>query len=170
MPNDGTFTVEAVFEGTNGYVSSAINEVTVAPQVYIAGAMAAPQVLTTVPGTVTIVAQIGFTEGTPVNTTAVVALNSGANLNSVVYTVNTPTGDIVPTVNNRVVQVVGGGADLKTINWPLNVSSAGNGTFAATTVANVVRIDSITPTTVTAGANNTVVAFTVGAGRRISFA
>ncbi len=163
MPNDGRFTVEAVVEGTNGYVGSATNEVTVAPQVYVAGAMAAPQLLTTVPGTVTIVAQIGFTEGTPINTTAVVELNAGANLNSVAYTVNTPTGDIASTVNNRVVQVVGGGADLKTINWPLNVTSAGNGTFPTATVANIVRIESISPTTVTAGTNNTVVAFTVGA-------
>jgi hypothetical protein len=169
MPNDGTFTVETVVEGTDGYVSSATNAVTVAPQVYVAGAMAAPQVLTTVPGTVTIVAQIGFTEGTPVNTTAVVELNAGANLNSVAYTVNTPSGDIAPTINNRVVQVVGGGADVKTINWPLSVTSAGNGTFPTATVANFVRIDSISPTTVTAGTNNTVVAFTVGAPAPVAF-
>lgn len=41
-PNDGTFTVESVFEGTNGYVSSATNAVVVAPQVSVGSAVAVP--------------------------------------------------------------------------------------------------------------------------------
>lgn len=70
-PNDGTFTVESVFEGTNGYVSSALNAVAVVPQVSVGSAVAVPA-LPSVGNTVQIVASISFTQGVPSFATALV--------------------------------------------------------------------------------------------------
>lgn len=143
MPNDGVFTVEAVFEGADGYVSSALSETTVDPQVSIRSAQALPLTLPG-PGSLNIIAEIQFSQGVPPAAEAIVELNEASNLNGVVYAVNAATGvGVEGTTNTRVVRV-GGGPGIKVINWPIIVTAGGSGAFPAlpNTVINDVRIES----------------------------
>jgi hypothetical protein len=86
-PNDGTFTVESVFQGTNGYFISSFNAVVVVPQISVSGAVAVPP-LVNVNGTVEITALISFTQGVPAGTTALIELNETVNFNAITYTVH----------------------------------------------------------------------------------
>ena len=88
MPNGGTFTIESVFEGTDGYVASAINAVTVNKLVSIVFAQAIPNPPLTVPPPTTnsnssaqITAQISFSDDTVQSDSAEVELFQAANPN-----------------------------------------------------------------------------------------
>src|SRR5215213_4553797 len=146
MPNDGTFTVEAVFEGTDGYVSSAFSATAVDPQVSIRSAQAIPPALPG-PGSLNIFAEIQFSQGVPPAAEAIIELNEASNLNGVVYDVRAASGvGMEGTTNTRVVRV-GGGAGVKVINWPINVTASGSPIFPGvpSAVINDVRIESGTP-------------------------
>ena len=89
--DDGTYTVESYFEGTNGYVSSDFITVTVAAQVSVGRVLAVPP--SVLPGSgLAIVAAINFTSGVTSNAAAVVELNETENFNNVLYDPGTPTG------------------------------------------------------------------------------
>lgn len=171
MPNGGTFTVESVFEGTNGYMASAVNAVTAAKIVSIAFAQTIPAPPLTAPAPTTvanssaqIVAQVSFSDDTVQSDFAEVELVHAANPNLVEYTVDGNSGEGTTTGNsNRVVRVTAGTTRFRTINWPITVTSAGTGLFGAVApVGNTVRFNTLSPG-VTAGTDNVPVVFLVGA-------
>jgi len=170
MPNGGTFTVESIFEATNGYMTSAVNAVTVNKLVSIVFVQAIPNPPLTVPPPTTasnssaqITAQISFSDDTVQSDFAEVELMQAANPNLVDYSVGPNTGEGITTGSNRLVTVTAGTTRFRTINWPLTIMSAGTGIFGTVaTVGNVVRFNALS-TGVTAGTNNVPVVFMVGA-------
>lgn len=163
MPNDGTFTVEVVFEGTNGYVTSALSTTTVAPLISIRSARVTSPRLAG-PGSFDIVAEVQFSEGVPPKANAIIELNEAINFNTVAYDVRAASGvDVNGTGNTRVVRV-GGGPGVKVITWPINVTTSGSGKFPSlpNRVMNDVRIESSTPN-LDVGTGNLPVNFTIAA-------
>ena len=163
MPNDGTFTVEVVFEGTNGYVTSALSTTIVAPLISIKSAQANPPRLTG-PGSYDIVAEVQFSEGVPAKANAVIELNEAVNFNTVAYDVRAASGAGVNGTGNTRVVHVGGGPGVKVITWPINVTTSGSGKFPSlpNLVMNDVRIESSTPS-VDVGTGNISVKSTIAA-------
>ena len=146
MPNDGTFTVESVFEGSDGYLASAFNVETVGPSVSIKTAVAVPPVISG-PGTVNIMGEIQFSEGVPAGTEAIVELNETSNLQNVSHQAGQASGNGVEGTSNIRVIRVGGGPGVRAIVWPINVTSTGSNRFPSlpNVVINDVRIESVTP-------------------------
>jgi len=163
MPNDGTFTVESVFEGTDGFVASASNTEAVAPLVSITKAAAVPATISG-PARLSIVAEIQFSEGVPAAAEAIVELNEASNLQKVLFEVKPPSGVGVTGTNNTRVARVSAGGGPRTIVWPLNVTSIGSNSFPTlpNVVKNDVRIDSVTMGVAT-GVDTMSVPFTITA-------
>jgi hypothetical protein len=166
---DGNYAIQAQFEQQDGYydeygnfvgtgsysIGNQTANVLVAPQVSIESAVAVPPItLPAVPPnlpTTQITALISFSDGAPANLTANIELNPITA--GVDYTVGVPTGNVIShSVNNRTV-LVGPGSGLKSVTWPITISSG------AGAVGNRVRIESVSTGGI--GINNVPVAFTV---------
>ena len=135
--------------------------------VALASAIPAPPLTVPAPTTLSnstarIVAQIAFSDDTVSTDWAEVELFQAANPNLVSYTVGANTGEGVTTGGNRLVTVTAGPAKFRTIDWPLTITSAGNGLLPVTTVGNTVRFNNLA-SGVTAGTNNVPAVFMVGA-------
>ncbi len=166
---DGNYAIQAQFEQQDGYydeygnfigtgsysIGNQTANVFVAPQVSIESAAAVPPItLPAVPPnqpTTQITALISFSRGAPANLTANIELNPTSA--GVDYTVGVPTGDVISHSPDGRLVVVGPGSGLKSVTWPITISS-GPGI-----VTNKVRIESVSTGGI--ATNNVPVAFTV---------
>jgi hypothetical protein len=93
MPNDGTFSVESVVEGTDGYFASATATAQVPAQVRLSSVTMVPPTLLTVPGEAALVVRVGTTQSVNSGTAAFLEANEVTS-GGISYSVNPPSRNI----------------------------------------------------------------------------